>query len=278
MSTHVVITGSTSGIGLGLARAFLSLGCRVTLVGRSQRSVDAALASLPDSPQQAQGVPADVRRRDDLEALWARASSWAPVDIWINNAGIVESKLPFARLPPEQLDAVIGTNLLGMMHGTQVALRGMTAQGHGRIYNMEGLGADGRRAPLMLVYGTSKRGVRYFTRNLREDLEDGPIPVGTLSPGIVVTRLLLGGYRSAAEREEVLPVLNILADRVETVTPWLARQVLADTRGGSDIHWLTRGRIAWRFATAPFRRRQVIFDDDLPPLSAPAASGDGRRS
>jgi NADP-dependent 3-hydroxy acid dehydrogenase YdfG len=111
----------------------------------------------------------------------------------------------------------------------------------------------------MVLYGTTKRAVRYLTESLIAEMEGTPVRVGSLSPGMVVTDLLLQGRDPDAEDwQRTKRVLNILADRVETVTPWLARRVLENEAHGARIAWLTRGKILLRFLTAPFRRRELL--------------------
>ena len=87
---HIVITGSTRGIGFGLALEFLQLGCKVTINGRSHESVNHGLNSLKGNfPDNVQGFPAAVENRDELETLWESAEKqFGKIDIWINNAGI----------------------------------------------------------------------------------------------------------------------------------------------------------------------------------------------
>lgn len=112
------------------------------------------------------------------------------------------------------------------------------------------------------VYGSTKRGVRYFTRSLIEDQKDSPIIVGTLSPGMVVTDLLLEDMdtMNAVQLERFTKVVNILGDTVETVAPFLSRKVLENTKDGAKIEWLTKGKATWRFMTAPFRKRDLPAD------------------
>jgi len=135
----IVITGSTRGIGYGLADAFLSLGCAVTINGRVQPSVDKARAELSakHKTENVFGVPGDVIRFEEVVALWnAARTRFGKVDIWINNAGIAHPQLSFWKHPPERIKAVVETNVVGAMNGAAIALRGMIEQGSGSLYNM----------------------------------------------------------------------------------------------------------------------------------------------
>jgi len=116
-------------------------------------------------------------------------------------------------------------------------MKGMRKQGFGSIYNLEGLGSDGRVIKGMALYGTTKSAVSYLTKALAKEAQGTPIIVGGIRPGMT----------------------NILSDRVETVTPWLAEKILLNTKNGATIAWLNRWKLIGRFLTAPFHKRE-IFD------------------
>ncbi|MBN1640392.1 MAG: SDR family oxidoreductase [Anaerolineae bacterium] len=261
----IVITGSTRGIGRGMADAFLARGCAVAISGRTADAVDQAVEDLAARHERARilGRPCDVTRSEQVEALWEVAKErFGTVDIWINNAALTQPSLPFWTHPSSRLAAVVETNLLGTMYGAAVAIQGMLAQGHGAVYTLEGLGSDGRKAGRMTLYGTTKAGIRYFTESLAREVVGTPVLVGALSPGMVVTDLLVGERaREGEDWERAKHIYNILADRVETVAPWLADRVLANERNGVRIAWLTPWKIAGRFLSAPVRRRDLFAED-----------------
>jgi NAD(P)-dependent dehydrogenase (short-subunit alcohol dehydrogenase family) len=130
----------------------------------------------------------------------------------------------------------------------------------GAIYNMEGLGSDGRMIAGLIPYGTTKYALRYLTKGLAKEVEGTPVRMCHLSPGMVTTDLLVGDLEemSATERAQRVKLINILADKVETVTPWLAARILANRKNGNHIAWLTGGKVAIRFLLAPFRKRSVM--------------------
>lgn len=258
----VVITGGTRGIGLGLAKEMLARDCRVVICGRSEESVAKALGEL-EAGIKATGVPADVSSRESMQALWDHAvATYGKVDIWINNAGISAPRRPFTEVTPDVVSSVFATNMFGAANGCAVALAGLQKQSAGGwIWNMEGFGSTGQVQPGMATYGASKRAVTYLTETLVKETKDGNVKVGFLSPGIVATDLLVDDYDGRPEEfEKARKIFNILGDRVETVTPYLADGVLAATKSGTRVAWLTKAKAFGRFATAGFKKRDIFAD------------------
>jgi NAD(P)-dependent dehydrogenase (short-subunit alcohol dehydrogenase family) len=260
----IVITGSTRGIGYGLADAFLDLGCAVVVSGRTEASVEGAVRQLSAKHGAVRilGQPCDVTQAEQVQALWDTAQGhFGQVDIWINNAGLSHPRRHFWEHPPEQVQDIVEANLVGTMYGAQVALRGMLAQGFGALYNMEGLGSDGRRVEGLTLYSSTKYGLHYLTDALVAETRGTPLLVGALSPGMVLTDMLTNQeVRSSENWEATRRIFNILADRVEDVAPWLAHRVLDNTVTGARIKWLTRSKIIARFLAAPFRKRDLFTE------------------
>jgi NAD(P)-dependent dehydrogenase (short-subunit alcohol dehydrogenase family) len=247
---NVVITGSTRGIGLGMAREFRRLGHSVVISSRGSAAVDAALVEVKAVPGSGQvvGKACDVSDR-------------AAVDIWINNAGLTGPKRNVADLTDAEIAPVVATNIWGMIYGTQVPLAGMTAQGRGKIFNFEGFGSDGMTAPGLTVYGFTKRALTYFTKSVNKEIAGSPVLLGTISPGIVVTDLLEESRDADPARwEKTKRMYNILADRVETVVPYLVAEVLKADKPGTAIRWLTMPKAAWRFMSAGITKRRMMTD------------------
>lgn len=258
----VVITGSTRGIGFGLARSFLELNCGVVVSGRLQEAVDRATGKLAAAfgAERVAGCPCDVTDFAQLQALWETATArFGQVDIWINNAGLGNPLLPLWEHSPERIRAVVTTNLLGAHFGSKVALAGMLKQGFGSLYNMEGFGSTGRTMPGMTLYGSTKYAIGYLSRSLAAETRHTPIVVGSLSPGMTLTDMILSETEAdSVQRRQATRILNILGDRVETVTPFLARKMLANTKTGVRFAWLTPPKIFLRFLLAPIRRRDIF--------------------
>jgi len=256
----IVVTGSTRGIGLGLAREYLRMGHRVAVTGRSQGSVDHALEQLGE-PDRILGMPCDIRSRAALQALWDGAiDKFSRVDVWINNAALAPEYGLLADLAEEQISATIDTNLTGTVFGTQVALQGMLKQGGGKIYTFEGFGSTGMTSPGLAIYGMTKRAIRYFTEAAVKEYADSPVIIGSLSPGMVPTELLIYSSRSEdpAKWEKSKRIMNRLGDKVETVTPWLAAQALDNERHGARIEWLTRRKVFVRFLLPSYGKRRIV--------------------
>jgi NAD(P)-dependent dehydrogenase (short-subunit alcohol dehydrogenase family) len=258
----IVITGSTRGIGYGLADSFLGLGTAVAVSGRKSASVEEAVEKLAakHGDDHIFGWPCDVCDFAEVQALWDAATDrFGSIDIWINNAGIGHPTGPIWEQPVESVKPVIETNLVGTIYGAIVACRGMLRQGHGALYNMHGAGSDGRRIHGLSLYGSSKRAVSFLTQALVREARDTPLIVGAISPGMVMTELITRQFEGRPEDwQRAKRIFNLIADRVETVTPWLAEQILANQKSGAVIAWLTPLKMLRRFLSLPFRKRDVI--------------------
>lgn len=258
----VVITGGARGIGHGLAQAFLAMNCKVVISGRNNLTVEQAvkhLAAENTSQGEICGIACDVRHYPDVVALWDFAIlKYGKVDIWINNAGLGQPQSEIADLDPDLIQRIFATNCTGALYGCKVALSGMKKQGYGAIYNMEGLGSDGGIVKGMTAYGASKRALAYITDSAAREAAGTGIIVGALRPGMTATDLIIGEYSGKPDEwAKVRRIFNILSDKVETVTPWLAQQMLANQKNGRKLVWLTKLKTTKRFLTAPFVKRNI---------------------
>ena len=96
---------------------------------------------------------------------------------------------------------------------------------------------------------------------MSSEVSNTPVKVGRLSPGIVITEFITDQYADDPDGlESAKRIFNILGDRVETVTPWLADNVLANDKNGAAIEWLTRVKITKRFLTANFNKRDLFAE------------------
>ncbi len=255
----VVITGSTRGLGLSMARCFLELRCSVTISGRNPANLNAAQQVL-QGYSNVDAVLCDVQQSEQLQNLWQSAQMrWGRVDYWINNAGIAQLHQPLWKLGNEEIENVIGINLLGTMYGCAVAMRGMLKQGSGQIFNMEGFGSNDMLRPGMSLYGTSKRAVTYYTRALAREAEGTGILVGALSPGMMVTDFIKRPRDNQPVDKQTRRIFNILGDKPETVAQYLVERMLSNQRNNVRLVWLSRSRMMWRFATSAVTKRE-LFD------------------
>jgi NAD(P)-dependent dehydrogenase (short-subunit alcohol dehydrogenase family) len=259
---HVVITGSTSGIGFGLADAFLSQGCTVTISGRSNTNLDEAYGILAGKYNKSciLAYPCDVSYYEQVEGLWDAAKvRFGCVDIWINNAGTAHPETFIWDYSQEMIDGVVAANVTGALYGLTVALKGMMQQGFGSIYNMEGLGSGGPVIKGLALYAATKSALAYLTTAAAKEVKGTPIIVGGLRPGMVATKLITEQYEGHPEEwRRAVRIFNILSDRVETVTPWLVSKILSNKKNGVRIEWLPKWKVFIRFLTSPFRKR-IIF-------------------
>ena len=256
----VVITGSTRGIGYGLAQSFLSRGCQVAVSGRRQQSVDQVVKKLGGrfSRERICGKACDITNYKQVQSLWDAATArFGKVDIWLNNAAGNSIEQDFWEHENEVIETLIQTNIIGTMYGCKVAIRGMLQQGYGHVYTFRGWGSGGEMRPGSSLYGTSKAATAYFTKTLVRELKTTPVKLSSISPGMVMTDLLAQSFRPEREAQ-IRKFVNILGDDVETVTPWLAKRILANKKHGAHINWLKPHQIVGRLLISPFRQRDVV--------------------
>ena len=134
----VVITGSTRGIGRGLAASFLARGCKVVVTGRGEAAVDKTVAELgAQHPGRVAGIACDITQAAQIEALWKFAvEKFQRVDVWINNAGMSIRRGPLHEAKPTDIEAIVATNLTGVLLTNRVVIANMLAQGRGQVWNM----------------------------------------------------------------------------------------------------------------------------------------------
>ncbi|NTW83161.1 MAG: SDR family oxidoreductase [Chlorobiaceae bacterium] len=260
MEKTVVITGSSRGIGFGLAKRFIERQCNVVLNGSTSESTRKAIDQIAGIRGRFAGVSADISTREGITFLYEEAYRlFGRVDIWVNNAGISHDKRNAWELDPGEIDRVIDTNIRGAIYGTIIPFREMQKQGSGRIFNMEGLGSDGFMLDGLTVYGTSKSALTYFTRSFAHEIRNSRVQMGTISPGMVVTDMLLktvndGTPDSIKNRK----FFNIVADDVETVSAFLCEKMLSSAEQSPRIRWLTKSKMISRFLLSPFRKRDFF--------------------
>jgi glucose 1-dehydrogenase len=209
-----LVTGASSGIGEGVARALGAAGAAVVVNYHSKP--DAALRIVEDLVGQgveAMAIAADVSREDQVQAMFAKTlAAWGPVDILVNNAGL-QSDAPFTEMTLAQWNRVIGINLTGMFLCAREAAREMILRGP----RPEVSRATGKILCISSVhevipwaghvnYAASKGGVKLFMQSLAQELAPHRIRVNSIAPGAIRTPI----NRAAWETPEALASLLTL--------------------------------------------------------------------
>jgi 3-hydroxybutyrate dehydrogenase len=186
-----IVTGSTSGIGLGIARAFAAQGADVMLNGFGNADeIEFTRAQLArEFGVRVAYSGADVSRAEQVRALAVQAeTAFGKVDIVVNNAGI-QHVAPIDEFPEERWDAVLAINLSSAFHLVKAVVPGMKARGFGRIINVAS--AHGLTAsPFKSAYVAAKHGLVGLTKVIALELAESGITANTICPGYVKTPLV----------------------------------------------------------------------------------------
>ncbi|MDA0820399.1 MAG: 3-hydroxybutyrate dehydrogenase [Proteobacteria bacterium] len=197
---RALVTGSTSGIGLAIARALSDEGAEVILNGFGDRSEIASLCEEMGSTHSA----ANLLDPSEIQAMMADTGE---VDILVNNAGM-QHVSPVEEFPQDKWDAIIGLNLSAVFHTTRLAVPGMKAKGWGRIINTASAHSK-TASPFKSAYNASKHGVEGFTKTIALELAQTGVTANCISPGYVWTPLIEGQIPDTMKarglsREEVI--------------------------------------------------------------------------
>lgn len=240
-----VVTGSSRGLGLAMARVLGRHGASVVLASRSDTDVAAAVEQLRNEGIEASGRRCDMAELTDVEALRDEALALGTLDIWVNNAGTSGVYGPTASTPVEDFARVVRTNILGTFHGSRVALPVFLGQGHGDLVNVYGQGDQGPVA-LQNAYASSKRWVRQFTETLRAETRGSGVRVHGMNPGLVITDML-GSVTSQAGYEQRLGGLQVVVG-LWGRTPEVAAQPLLRlvTSDAAEFRDLTKATLVGR--------------------------------
>ena len=182
-----LVTGSNSGIGLGVAVELARAGADVVLNSFTDRDEDHALAEAiaREHGVACRYLQADMADPEQCRALVGRAGT---VDILVNNAGI-QHVAPVESFPVEKWNAILAINLSSAFHTTAAALPGMRGRGWGRIVNIAS--AHGLTAsPFKSAYIAAKHGLVGLTRTVALETAESPITANAICPGYVLTPLV----------------------------------------------------------------------------------------
>ncbi|WP_306030855.1 3-hydroxybutyrate dehydrogenase [Stappia sp. MMSF_3263] len=186
-----LVTGSTSGIGLAIARIFAANGANVVINGFGDRD---AIEKERSGIESEFGVacrhsPADMTKPDEIAAMMAEAEeAFGGVDILVNNAGI-QHVSPVEDFPVAKWDAIIAINLSSAFHTTRAAVPGMKKKGWGRIINTASAHAL-VASPFKSAYVAAKHGIAGFTKTIALEVAQSGVTVNAICPGYVWTPLV----------------------------------------------------------------------------------------
>jgi len=230
---RAIITGSNSGIGLGVAEELARARADIVLNSFTDRGEDHDLAAALGKKHgvTARYIKADMSRGDECRALVAQAGG---CDILINNAGI-QHVSPIESFPPEKWDQIIAINLTSAFHTTAAALPGMRTAGWGRIINIAS--AHGLTAsPFKSAYIAAKHGVVGLSKTVALEVAGQGITCNAICPGYVLTPLVeaqIPDQMKAHNMDRETVIREVMLDRQPS------RQFATVEQIGGTVVWLS---------------------------------------
>ena len=183
----VLITGATSGIGLGCARKFAQNGDKLILTGRNAVRLSEIQKELADMGTEVVTLAFDVRDREEAKRqLSELPDGWQNIDVLINNAGLALGLEPEQDGNLDDWETMIDTNIKGLLTMTRLVVPGMVKRNRGHIINIGSIAGDAAYAGGN-VYCATKAAVKAITDGLRIDVAETAIRVTNLKPGLVET-------------------------------------------------------------------------------------------
>ena len=179
----ILVTGATAGFGRAIAQRFAADGGRIIAAGRRAERLESLRQELGED--YVLPLTLDVRDRAAvMAAIAGLPADWAAIDLCVNNAGLALGLSGAQEADLDDWDAMVDTNIKGLMYMTRAVLPGMVARNRGHIINI-GSTAGEFPYPGGNVYGASKAFVRHFSLNLRADLWGTKVRVTDIEPGLV---------------------------------------------------------------------------------------------
>jgi NADP-dependent 3-hydroxy acid dehydrogenase YdfG len=200
MNKIVLITGATSGIGLGCARKFADNGDKLILTGRNEQKLSEVQKELSDKGAEVITLVFDVRQREQAkQAISQLPEEWQAIDVLVNNAGLALGLEPEYQGNPDEWETMIDTNIKGLLTMTRLIVPGMVERNSGHIINIGSVAGDAAYAGGN-VYCATKAAVKALTDGLRIDVADTAVRVTNLKPGLVETNFSNIRFRGDTER------------------------------------------------------------------------------
>ena len=204
MNKTVLITGATSGIGLGCARKFAQNGDRLILTGRNEQRLNEIRKELTEKGSEVLTLAFDVRNREVAEKLMTELpEEWKKIDVLVNNAGLALGLDPEYEGNLDEWETMIDTNIKGLLTMTRLVVPGMVERNSGHIINIGSVAGDAAYAGGN-VYCATKAAVKALTDGLRIDVINTAIRVTNLKPGLVETNFSNVRFRGDNERADSL--------------------------------------------------------------------------
>jgi NAD(P)-dependent dehydrogenase (short-subunit alcohol dehydrogenase family) len=191
-----LVTGAGRGIGRATALLLADCGARVILTARGREEIEAAAQEIRAKGGSAEAIPADVGKTEDVRALFAAAG---PVNVLVNNAGVIAPISLLADADPDAWRYNIAVNLDGVFLTCRFALPGMLERGWGRIVNVSSGAASGTTAGWS-AYSAAKAGVEALSSVLAKEVGDRDVRINAVRPGIVDTEMQVEIRGSTAEQ------------------------------------------------------------------------------
>jgi NAD(P)-dependent dehydrogenase (short-subunit alcohol dehydrogenase family) len=284
-----VVTGSSRGLGLAIARAYAQQGAAVVLSSRTLPAVDQAVADLRQNGFSAVGQACDTADPLQVEALANLAvTRFGKLDIWVNNAGAGAPYGPTLSVPRDRFVRVVQTNILGVYYGSMAAMQRFIPQKSGKLINLIGRGAD-KPVPYQNAYASSKIWVRSFTKSLAQEYTNSGVGVYIFNPGLVLTDMTMDveaieGYgQRLSVFNTILRMWGNLPHVPANKAVWLA-SAATNGKTGLEVSVLTPGLVVrgalGELARRLFRRPVTIKEvkvTDIPPAVPVEAGNQPRR-
>ena len=204
MNKIVLITGATSGIGLGCARKFAENGDKLILTARNEQRLAEIRKELTDKGTQVMTLAFDVRDSKKAQQLISQLpAEWQEIDVLVNNAGLALGLEPEYEGDLEDWETMIDTNIKGLLTMTRLVVPGMVQRNRGHIINIGSVAGDAAYAGGN-VYCATKAAVKALTDGLRIDVANTALRVTNLKPGLVETNFSNIRFHGDEERAKKL--------------------------------------------------------------------------